>query len=112
MILLIYHNEEERRQVTKALEPRYEVNAYGELGEAVICARLSHPDVIVLDDQVRSPDGQSAVTVLRHFFKHPPIVFCAGPGHLAKGVDERLEKPFHRSQLINVLAGLMSKTIE
>ena len=112
LVVVIYSNEEERRLIAKAVESRYLVNAYGDLGEAVVCMRLNQPAAIVIDDKVRSPDGMSVVPALRHFFRDAPIVLCASPGRWTKGVDARLEKPFLRSRLINILSGLTNKSVE
>lgn len=110
--MVIDSNREERLRIVEAIESRYQVKDFGDVGEAVICLRGKRPTALVADDRVRVPSRDGLVAVLRYFFKGVPVVLCTTPGHPVGDVDARLDKPFLRSHLINILSGVTNRGTE
>jgi CheY-like chemotaxis protein len=85
--------------------------------EGIIQAKISHPDLILMDIQMPRMNGFETAQKLRTEpeFKHTPIIALtalAMPNDrelcLAAGMDEYITKPVHMRGLIKIIGNFLS----
>jgi len=92
-LLLAEDDEFSRDMLTRRLEKAgYEMIAACDGKEAVLSARLHHPDLILMDLDMPVMDGKSAIRALKsdpHTFKIPVLVLTAHatPAYVADAVE-------------------------
>jgi CheY-like chemotaxis protein len=99
-LLLAEDDEFSRDMLTRRLEKAgYEMIAACDGKEAVLSARLHHPDLILMDLDMPVMDGKSAIRALKsdpHLFKIPVLVLTAhATRHLIERIEELLVKSRH-----------------
>ncbi len=84
----------------------YEVEAVGDGNAALVAARKSHPDVILLDIMLPGIDGFEVCRILRQEMTTPVLMLTARDDEIDRvvglevGADDYLTKPFSMRELI------------
>jgi HD-GYP domain-containing protein (c-di-GMP phosphodiesterase class II) len=110
-----------RANIKHTLGHLYHVVAFGDSNEALDWLRKSPPAVVILDEDVKPMSSQSTLeAILRIPEERRPIVVCSSaeadskflPFAKKRGVNAILKKPFTRIQLVELVAALVSRSIE
>lgn len=119
IIVLVAGKETISTQVSAALMSFYEVIAVPDLDGALRALTRVIPCAILVDEFVPPYGGLTVISRLRenHRLDRLPIICMADFQHLPGdprhlGANKVLSKPFHRSQLINMVSGLVSQAVE
>lgn len=119
VIVLIAGKETTSSQVSAALMSFYQVIALPDLDGALRELKRTTPCAIIVDEFVPPYGGLTVISRLREDRRldHLPIICMADFHHLPGdprhlGANQVLSKPFHRSQLINMVSGLVSHAVE
>ena len=121
LVALIDGNPAQRQQFAAALASLYSVAEYPDV-ETAIAMLPAPPKVVVVDDKVRPQGLHPLVRSLKGevALDGAPVVVCKAKFRslaLAGGIpdaepDAVLHKPFRRSELINVISGLVNAKVE
>lgn len=121
-ILLIEDTKEVTMMITDYLEMNgFKVISAQDGADGLTQAKLSHPDLILMDIQMPRMNGIEATQKLRSEaeFKHTPIIALtalAMPGDrercLAAGMDEYISKPVNLHALVKIIRDCLSRREE
>ncbi|MDA8231130.1 MAG: HD domain-containing protein [Magnetospirillum sp.] len=122
LVAVIDENAGNRDEIAKALASFYRVADYPDV-EMAIGRLRTPPAAVVVDERVRVPDRGLLVRTLRdaHVLKDVPIIVCRARSRSIEDIgrtsgdvepDALLEKPFRRSELINLVSGLINRKVE
>jgi len=120
LVAVVDGNPEHRSQVTKALEPLYQVCEYPNGAQALRGLRAEPPDVLMVDDVTQPRDGFEFIRAVRReaALARTPIIFTSANGvALAEagrqcGADATVAKPYRRSVLLKTITALRSRDVE
>lgn len=118
-IAVIAGKETASASVSAALNSFYRVASFSKLGDSHDDIAQTNPCAIIVDEFVPPVGGLAVISSLHadRRFRTLPIICMADLGRLVGdprqvGASEILPKPFRRSQLVRMVSGLVSKSVE
>ncbi|HUG13397.1 MAG TPA: ATP-binding protein, partial [Thermomicrobiales bacterium] len=116
-ILLVDDNADLRAYVSRLLEQRYDVAAFGDGHSALTAARNTPPDLVLTDVMMPGLDGSQLLSAIRadEYLKSVPVILLsARAGEEARiegltfGADDYVVKPFAARELLARVESLLT----